>query len=62
LCSVHDNLYVMAAVEAAYLSHATGTVVRVSEIMGERWDGNYGSGASHGFADWVPPTREDQAP
>lgn len=55
LCSVEDNLYVMAAVEAAYRSNETGDAVLVADIMGARWDPNYGPGSSHGYAEWVAP-------
>jgi predicted dehydrogenase len=55
LCSVADNLYVMAVVEAAYRSSAQNRVVRIEEIMGSRWDPSYGTGWSHGYRGWVPP-------
>ncbi|MCF6473404.1 Gfo/Idh/MocA family oxidoreductase [Nonomuraea sp. MG754425] len=48
LCSVADNLYVMAVIEAAYLSAAEGRAVTVEEIMGDRWDPDYGPGWRHG--------------
>ena len=57
LCSVQDNLYVMAAVEAVYQSHASKASASLAEIMGDRWNPNYGSGSSHGFAEWAPPPR-----
>jgi predicted dehydrogenase len=58
LCSVQDNLYVMALIEAAYLSSAENRVVPLEEIMGDRYDGSYGTGWSHGFGQWVPPVAE----
>ena len=48
LCSVEDNLFVIAVVEAAYRAHAENRVVALSEIMGERWRGDYGPGINHG--------------
>lgn len=61
LCSVQDNLNVMAVVEATYLSHAQNRVVPLQEILQDRYDPNYGTGWSHGFADWVPPLRQPSA-
>ncbi len=55
LCSVQDNLYVMGAVEAAYKSNREGSVVRVADVMGDRFDADYGTGWSHGYAEWLPP-------
>lgn len=55
LCSLGDNLYVMAVIEATYRSSAERRVVPLEEIMGERYDPHYGTGWSHGFADWSPP-------
>lgn len=58
LCSVQDNLNVMAVVEATYLSHAQNRVVPLQEILQDRYDPHYGTGWSHGFADWAPPLRQ----
>jgi predicted dehydrogenase len=55
LCSVDDNLYVMAVIEAAYLSSAENRVVPLVEIMGDRYDASYGTGWSHGYSGWTPP-------
>jgi predicted dehydrogenase len=38
LCSVQDNLHVMAICEAAYQSHASWQAVDVGQIMGGRYD------------------------
>ena len=57
LCSVRDNLYVMAVVEAAYRSSDENRLVPLSEIMGDRYDPSYGPGWSHGFGLWRPPAR-----
>lgn len=54
-CSVTDNLHVMAVVEAAYRSGAERRVVPTEEIMGGRYDPDYGSGWSHGAESWTPP-------
>ena len=56
LCSVQDNLNVMAVLEATYRSGAEHRVVEVAEIMGDRYDPAYGTGSSHGFAGWTPPS------
>ena len=58
LCSVQDNLAVMAVLEATYRSGAEGRVVEVAEIMGDRYDPAYGPGWSHGFSAWAPPVPE----
>ena len=55
LCSLEDNLYVMAAVEAAYTSSSENRVIALSEIMGERYASSYGTGWSHGFSEWSSP-------
>jgi predicted dehydrogenase len=55
LCSVQDNLGVMAVVEATYRSGAEHRAVSIEEIMGDRYDPDYGSGYAHGFREWVPP-------
>ena len=55
LCAVADNLYVMAATEAAYRSSVEGRAVELAEIMGTRYEPNYGAGWDHGFNAWEPP-------
>jgi predicted dehydrogenase len=55
LCNVADNLYVMAAVEAAYQSAARKQAVTLAEIMGRRYDPDYGPGWWHGYHRWTPP-------
>lgn len=55
LCSIQDNLAVMAVLEATYRSSAERRVVSVAEIMGDRYQSNYGSGYAHGFHEWKPP-------
>jgi predicted dehydrogenase len=55
LCSVQDNLYVMAVIEAAYLSSGRRQAVMVHEVMGERYDPAYGPGWRHGWHDWHRP-------
>ena len=55
LCSVDDNLYVVAAIEAAYRSGEANRVVPLEEVMGRRYDPGYGPGWRHGFDEWVPP-------
>lgn len=62
LCSSADNLYVMAVVEAAYLSSRTNRVVGIEEIMGDRYDPDYGAGWDKGFNDWTPPARVEVSP
>lgn len=56
LCSASDNLYVMAVIEAAYQSSEHNRVVPIAEIMGDRYDPDYGTGWSHGYSDWVSAT------
>lgn len=56
LCSARDNLHVVAVIEAAYRSGAERRSVRLDEVMGDRFDPHYGTGWSHGFGDWTPPT------
>jgi predicted dehydrogenase len=56
LCSVQDNLYVMATCEAVYRSSAENRVVPLAEIMGDRYDPDYGPGWRRGAADWPRPT------
>ncbi len=58
LSSVQDNLYVMAVIEGAYRSSAENRVVPLEEIMGDRYDGAYGTGWSHGFGSWEPPAAD----
>lgn len=55
LCSVNDNLYVSGTIEAAYRSASEHRVVEVQEIMGDRYDGTYGTGWRHGYNAWVLP-------
>jgi predicted dehydrogenase len=55
LCAIHDNLYVSALIEAAYLSSVENRVVALAEVMGDRWNPTYGTGWSHGFTQWAPP-------
>ncbi|WJL94896.1 Gfo/Idh/MocA family oxidoreductase [Microbacterium sp. ET2] len=55
LCSIDDNLHVSALIEAAYRSSAENRVVPLAEIMGDRWNPDYGTGWSHGFGRWAPP-------
>jgi predicted dehydrogenase len=55
LCSIHDNLYVAATMEAAYRSNAERRAVALEEIMGERFDPNYGPGWARGHVDWTVP-------
>jgi predicted dehydrogenase len=52
-CSIADNLYVMAVIEAAYRSKAERRVVGLAEIMGARFDPDYGPGCLRGMSDWV---------
>ncbi|MCF7837318.1 MAG: Gfo/Idh/MocA family oxidoreductase [Candidatus Marinimicrobia bacterium] len=47
--AIEDNLYVMAVIEAAYRSAADRRPVTLPEIMGERFDPEYGPGFFHGF-------------
>ncbi|WP_027483145.1 Gfo/Idh/MocA family protein [Deinococcus pimensis] len=61
-CGVHDNLYVMAAVEAAYRSSMTHETVRLQEVMRDRYDPSYGPGWNHGFSTWQPPAPQEEAP
>ena len=58
LCSVQDNLYVMAVIEGAYRSSAENRVIPLEEIMGDRYDAAYGTGWSHGFGSWEPPAAD----
>ncbi len=55
LCSVQDNLYVIAAMEAAYRSAQSGHSVRLAEIMGARYQREYGPGWLHGYRAWQSP-------
>ena len=55
LCSVQDNLAVMAVVEATYRSGAEHRAVDVEEVMGARYPVGYGPGYTHGFSGWQPP-------
>jgi predicted dehydrogenase len=55
LCSVQDNLGVMAVVEATYRSGAERRAVGLEEIMGSRYEPGYGPGYTHGFSQWEPP-------
>ncbi|MBZ0293656.1 MAG: Gfo/Idh/MocA family oxidoreductase [Anaerolineae bacterium] len=49
LCSVQDNLYVMAVIEATYKSNERREPVTIAEIMGDRFDPNYGPGWVHRY-------------
>ncbi len=62
LCSVQDNLNVMAVIEATYRSSAENRVVPLEEIMLDRYDPHYGSGWSHGYTQWTPPLRQSLVP
>lgn len=55
LCSVRDNLYVMAVIEAAYRSSQRKQAVTLAEIMGDRYDAGYGPGWWHGYHKWTRP-------
>jgi predicted dehydrogenase len=55
LCSVQDNLAVMAVVEATYRSGAENRAVSIEDIMGDRYAADYGPGYLHGFHQWRPP-------
>lgn len=55
LCNVQDNLYVMAVMEAAYQSAASRRAVALAEIMGSRYQRDYGPGWLHGYRQWQPP-------
>jgi predicted dehydrogenase len=55
LCSVQDNLGVLAVVEATYRSGSEHRVVTIEEIMGDRYQPDYGPGYVHGFREWTPP-------
>ncbi|MEJ5867014.1 Gfo/Idh/MocA family oxidoreductase [Pseudokineococcus sp. 5B2Z-1] len=55
LCSLQDNLHVMAVLEATYLSGAQRRVVELAEVLGDRYDPAYGTGWSHGYSTWEPP-------
>lgn len=57
LCNVQDNLYVMAVCEAVHRSSAECRAVKLAEIMGTRYDANYGPGWKHGAADWPRPRK-----
>lgn len=57
LCSVQDNLYVMAVVEAMYRSAQDNRTVSLAEIMGPRFDAKYGPGALRGWLDWPRPEK-----
>jgi hypothetical protein len=56
LCSVTDNLYLMALMEAGHRSHETGLVVALPDVMGDRYDPAYGPGWRHGYREWTPPS------
>ena len=56
LCSLQDQLYVQAVLEAGYLSARCGRHIYLEEIMGGRYDPGYGPGWAHGFTGWVRPT------
>lgn len=60
-CSVQDNLYVMALIEAAYWSSDENRVVALQEVMADRYDPAYGTGWSHGFSGWTPPEADGTA-
>lgn len=55
LCSVADNLNVMAVIEAGYLSSQRKQVVQLEEILGQRYHPTYGPGWLHGFNRWRIP-------
>ncbi len=55
LCSVQDNLYVMAVIEASYRSAATQAPVVLPSIMGDRYVREYGPGWLHGYRTWAQP-------
>jgi len=55
LCSIQDNLAVMAVIEATYRSSAERRAMPLEEIMGDRYRADYGPGYWHGFSDWEPP-------
>lgn len=52
-CSIADNLYVMATIEAAYQSSAEQRVVSIESIMGDRYDPEYGPGSTRHMPDWA---------
>ena len=58
LSSVQDNLAVMAVVEATYRSGAEHRAISVEEIMGDRYQADYGPGYTHGYSEWQPPTSD----
>lgn len=62
LCSIQDNLHVMAVIEAAYRSSDANRAVPLAEIMGDRYDPAYGTGWSHGFGAWHPPLSPEALP
>jgi len=55
LCSIQDNLAVMAVIEATYRSSDQRRAVPLREIMADRYDPGYGAGYEHGFRQWIPP-------
>lgn len=61
ICSVQDNLYVMAVVEAMYRSAQENRTVFLEEIMGARYGAGYGPGALHGWMDWPRPAKIPEA-
>lgn len=52
-CSIQDNLFVVAAVEAVYRSAAQGAEVRLESVMGDRWDASWGPGSSRTMPTWA---------
>jgi predicted dehydrogenase len=62
LCSLTDQLYVQAVMEAGYRSAASGRHVHLEEIMEGRFDPGYGPGYRHGFAGWVRPELPEGEP
>jgi predicted dehydrogenase len=61
LCSIQDQLYVQAVIEAGYRSARSGRHVHLEEIMGGRYDPGYGPGCRHGFAAWRRPALAEAA-
>lgn len=52
-CSITDNLYVVAAIEAAYRSAVERREVSIESIMDDRYDPAYGPGSTRAMTDWV---------
>ena len=62
LCSVQNNLYVMAVIEATYRSAATHEAVTLRSIMGDRYVPDYGPGWLHGHRAWEQPVPVIEVP